>query len=360
MPTRFTSSPRDTLARLPVTQQTGLVVTDVRSELSIFNVKELLKRLKNDPNEVINMLMNLRTGTIANLKNSLGGLKDRLLSDLLYEKDSAIAELIDRLSNYVKDRELLQGLTVEELQQLLERMQGSQNGGRYNYFTQGSTNLGNYSPEEYERAQRLVDTLTALNPDAEPEDQFGNVDNVGQDALLGMLIEDAATLGVNQVVIDYLIAINDSIARQSMIKQALQVSFETANLDLINLLLSDSTLDITPAMVVGLIPGWKHSLLRSYKIPVDKTINDYVDLLAELDGTLELLNLGANGGWEYANRAGDSIYDMELFQIASVDARSLFMNSTALRKAQMIADTYPAVDLLNTFKTSYPFVQIPA
>lgn len=368
MTTRISATAKDKLSELQVTRQTSLVVTDVKSELELFNIDSIIERIRNNPVEILEIIERLKQNRIKTTLGLLSNLRDMLSGDIDALRFEALRKLTDRLSNVLKDRALLAGLTEEQYSELLMLMQLAQDkmrNNKINYSYNGNTYNNAYNPNLQDTAQRFVDTIAALNPTAEIE----SIDVIGTEAVYTKLIEDAITLGANDVALEYIATIPDPVSRASIINDSFNNAIALGNINYIEKLLDFSHTSI-PALVAA-VPDWKIRILSTYSFPLGTTGKDYAALLTQLLDILTQLNQGQNGEWYYYTRFVDevdsdtgeltgeviptSVYDLALFVNLSKDAETLLMNSSVLRVPVMQRNFYKPTDYLTLHRSTYPY-----
>ncbi len=357
MTTRFTTTGKDKLQQLEVTRQTQLVVTDVKSELELLNIQTLMERLRNNPVEILEILDRIRNNRLKGSLSLIKGLKDSLLGDVLDLKESSLQKLIERLTKIVTDRALIAGLTEDQLRDLMDLLERAENKKRYNSVDYNGI-ATEYLPDDFDKAQRLIDALERLDPEAE----VSQTDTLSNEALFTILVTDAVTLNANQIAIDLILKIDDPITRERLMNDSAYNAVLNSNLSYLTALLDHPTLGFSIEKLKATMPDWKQLILSSYRFPAGSTTNDHVALLAALLALMTRINVGEAVEWFYYVRettAGNvNAFILELFAKASEDARTLFMLSPTLRHCIMISKDIKSADLIVQAKSLYPYALV--
>jgi hypothetical protein len=357
MSTRFTTTGKDKLQQLEVTRQTGLVVTDVKSELAMLNIASLMQRLRNNPVELLEILERIRNSPLRGVLSLIKGLKDNLLGDILGLKENALQSIIERLTNIINNRTIIDGLTQDQLLDLLSLLERSENRDRYNSIDYNGV-ISQYDPDNYDQAQRLLEAVRELDPDAE----LSQKDNLGTEAIFTVLIIDAVKLNANQIAIDLILKIDDPITRERLLNDSAYNAVINGNIEYLVLLLDHPTLGYTKEKFKAMLPNWKEVILANYRFPPNTTANDYTTLLTALLNLLNRLNVGETSDWYYYPRnttiGVSNAFNLEWFAKASEDARTLFMLSPVLRHCVMLVQWHNSVNLIELAKKHYPYALV--
>jgi hypothetical protein len=357
MSTRFTTTGKDKLQQLEVTRQTGLVVTDAKTELAMLNIATLMERLRNNPVELLEILERIRNSPLRGAMSLIKGLKNNLLGDLLGLKESALQSVIERLLKIINDRTIISGLTENQLLDLLSLLERSENRNRHNTIDYNGS-ITQYAPDDYEKAQQLLEAVRALDPEA----TISQNDILGQEAIFTVLAVDAVTLNANQIAIDLILKVNDPITRERLLNDSAYNAVLNGNIEYLNLLLDHPVLGYTKEKFKAMLMNWKQVILANYRFPPGTTANDHATLLTSLLALMSRLAQGDATQWFYYIRktsAGDSTaFDLSIFSTASKDAITLIMLSPILRHCAMMSEWYLPVDLIGLSKKHYPYALI--
>lgn len=353
----LSTSSLDKIKKLDVTKQTSLVVSKAKDKLPAFTVSGIVDKARNSStarNAVLSRLTPLNNKIAKKIPGRCG---EFLTGDAETDRLSARERVLDRLNRLVRDRSLLSGKCLGELTNLgtlMDKYESKKSTVRYKTGENTYADY-TYSPEQQFVVTDMTDTLVSVNPDLEVE----TLDSPGQFAINNQLIETAADIGATAIIKDVLATTDDIEFKRTLVATAVDRGIAAGEVTMLTEMLDDpTTFGITVESIKGSNPDWAASVVSGYAMPA----TSLATALSTLDDFMERVSGGLNDGWWLVPRITSAgvvnVPNLELFQKASPDARKLFNLSAVLRVPNMIADSYPAVDLVSSYKSVHPLVHL--
>lgn len=353
----LTTSSLDKIKKLDVNKQTGLVLTKAKDKIDGVTLNGIVDKARNSStarNAVLSRLTPLNNKIAKKIPGRCGEL---LTGDAEIDRLNARERVLDRLSRLVKDRSLLSGKCAGELTNLSTLMDNYERKKSTIRYKTGESTYANYTynPEQQFVVTDMTDTLVSVNPDLEVE----TLDTPGQFAINNQLVETAADIGATAIIKDVLATTDDVEFKRALVATAVDRGVAAGEISMLTEMLDDpTTFGVTIESIKGTNPDWAESVMSGYSLPA----TSLATALTTLDDFMDRVSGGLNGGWWLTTRQTSAgvvnLPNLELFQKASPDARKLFNLSPILRIPNMIADSYPAIDLIADYKRIHPLVHL--